>query len=66
MGRLIVNLAMAVDGVIDVSDWFVGQDDHDDATIPLRLIEAKQFDTGVILLRDEPLAAATPAEERTR
>ena len=31
MARLIINLAMTVDGVIDVSDWFVAEGDHDDA-----------------------------------
>ena len=31
MGKLINNVAMTVDGVIDVSDWFVTQGDHDDA-----------------------------------
>ena len=31
MGRLINNVAMTVDGVIDVSDWFVAQGEHDDA-----------------------------------
>jgi len=31
MGRLINTTAMTVDGVIDVSDWFVAQGDHDAA-----------------------------------
>jgi dihydrofolate reductase len=31
MGRLINNVAMTVDGVIDVSDWFIAQGEHDDA-----------------------------------
>jgi dihydrofolate reductase len=31
MGRLINTTAMTVDGVIDVSDWFVTSGDHDDA-----------------------------------
>lgn len=31
MGKLIINLAMTVDGVIDVSDWFVAEGPHDDA-----------------------------------
>ena len=31
MGRLINTIAMTVDGVIDVSDWFVAEGDHDDA-----------------------------------
>jgi dihydrofolate reductase len=31
MGRLVNTTAMTVDGVIDVSDWFVAQGDHDDA-----------------------------------
>lgn len=31
MGKLIINLAMTVDGVIDVTDWFVAEGDHDDA-----------------------------------
>jgi dihydrofolate reductase len=31
MGRLINTTAMTVDGVIDVSDWFVAEGDHDEA-----------------------------------
>ena len=31
MGRLINTIAMTVDGVIDVSDWFVAEGDHDAA-----------------------------------
>ena len=31
MGRLINTTSMTVDGVIDVSDWFVAVGDHDDA-----------------------------------
>jgi len=31
MAKLINNVAMTVDGVIDVSDWFVSEGDHDDA-----------------------------------
>jgi len=31
---------------------------YDAATIPLRLIEARQFDSGVILLRYQPLVAS--------
>ena len=31
MGKLINNVAMTIDGVIDVSDWFVTEGDHDDA-----------------------------------
>jgi dihydrofolate reductase len=31
MGRVINNVAMTVDGVIDVSDWFVGEGEHDAA-----------------------------------
>ena len=31
MGRLINTTSMTVDGVIDVSDWFVAEGDHDDA-----------------------------------
>src|SRR4029453_15518371 len=31
MGRLINTTSMTVDGVIDVSDWFVAGGDHDDA-----------------------------------
>jgi dihydrofolate reductase len=30
VGKLIINLAMTVDGVIDVSDWFVASGAHDD------------------------------------
>jgi len=32
MGRLIISIAMTVDGVIDVTDWFVSRGDHDDAS----------------------------------
>jgi dihydrofolate reductase len=32
MGRLINTTSMTVDGVIDVSDWFVAEGDHDDAS----------------------------------
>ena len=32
MGKLINSTAMTVDGVIDVSDWFVGEGDHDAAS----------------------------------
>jgi dihydrofolate reductase len=32
MGRVINNVAMTVDGVIDVSDWFVGDGEHDAAS----------------------------------
>ena len=39
MGRLINTTSMTVDGVIDVSDWFVPQGDHDDAARSL-------FETG--------------------
>src|SRR5687768_1471573 len=35
MGRLINTTAMTVDGVIDVSDWFVAQGDHDAASLAL-------------------------------
>lgn len=35
MGRLINTTAMTVDGVIDVSDWFVAQGEHDDASLAL-------------------------------
>ena len=35
MGRLINTTAMTVDGVIDVSDWFVAQGRHDDASLAL-------------------------------
>jgi dihydrofolate reductase len=43
MGKLIINLAMTVDGVIDVSDWFIAEGDHDDAA---RLL----FDENTVLL----------------
>ena len=32
MGKLIINLAMTVDGVIDVSDWFIPEGPHDEAS----------------------------------
>jgi dihydrofolate reductase len=32
MGRLINTTSMTVDGVINVSDWFVAEGDHDDAS----------------------------------
>jgi dihydrofolate reductase len=35
MGRLINTTAMTVDGVIDVSDWFVAQGGHDEASLSL-------------------------------
>lgn len=35
MGRLINTTAMTVDGVIDVSDWFVAQGEHDEASLAL-------------------------------
>ena len=33
MGRLINTTAMTVDGVIDVSDWFVAHGRHDEASL---------------------------------
>jgi hypothetical protein len=53
MGRLIDTTAMTVDGVIDVSDWFVAQGDHDAASL-----EARAFDSGVTLLRYEPITTS--------
>jgi dihydrofolate reductase len=35
MGRLINTTAMTVDGVVDVSDWFVAQGEHDEASLSL-------------------------------
>ena len=35
MGRLINTTAMTVDGVIDVSDWFVAEGEHDEARLSL-------------------------------
>jgi dihydrofolate reductase len=35
VGRLINTTAMTVDGVIDVSDWFVAQGEHDEASLSL-------------------------------
>jgi dihydrofolate reductase len=35
MGRLINTTAMTVDGVIDVSDWYVVQGQHDEASLAL-------------------------------
>jgi hypothetical protein len=35
MGRLINTTAMTVDGVVDVSDWFVAQGEHDTASLSL-------------------------------
>jgi dihydrofolate reductase len=35
MGRLINTTAMTVDGVIDVTDWFVAQGEHDEASLAL-------------------------------
>ena len=31
MGRLINTTSMTLDGVTDVSDWFVAEGDHDEA-----------------------------------
>jgi dihydrofolate reductase len=35
VGRLINTTAMTVDGVIDVSDWFVAEGEHDEASLSL-------------------------------
>ena len=35
MGRVINTTAMTVDGVVDVSDWFVAQGEHDAASLSL-------------------------------
>jgi dihydrofolate reductase len=43
MARLINTTAMTVDGVIDVTDWFVAQGDHDAASLAL-------FDDAAMLL----------------
>ena len=48
MGRLINNVAIHGQG----------RRPYDAATIPVRLLEAKQFASGVTLLRYQPLAAS--------
>jgi dihydrofolate reductase len=35
MGRLLISTAMTVDGVIDVTDWYVPQGEHDPAALAL-------------------------------
>jgi dihydrofolate reductase len=59
MGRLINTTAMTVDGVTDVSDWFVAEGEHDDAA-------RRQFDgvAGMLLGRKtyEGLAGFWPTQ----
>lgn len=49
MGRIINTVQMTADGVVDVGDWWQA------ATIPVHLLEARQFASGVALLRYQPL-----------
>jgi hypothetical protein len=60
MGRLINTTAMTVDGVIDVSDWFVAGGDHDDAA--RSLFEGDD----VAMLVGRRATRASPASGRRR
>jgi hypothetical protein len=65
VGRLICTTTMTVDAVTDVGDWFwlhpaiqgEGARPFESATAPMRLLDVTSFDSGVTLLRYEPVCA---------